>query len=199
MKDFGGPRSAPRKMVVANLGIRLEKDPPGWRVIPNVIPGGKSPAWDSFNLPRLPSSELEQVCGVIRSFWCRQQRGLSFLLYLDLRQRGWIPIVPPQSVTPTEGRLYCDFPGFRAPAPHMRLGGSIRGVATNSTHVAALAVPPINGLHFVMDPRSAWIAVQSFICIERHIYSVSTDQLVTNEQDCHVEYLLSRVRRDDVL
>ena len=107
--------------------------------------------------------------------------------------------VPPQTVPPGASQWDCSLAGFDPPSEEFRLAGSLLSLSDATIDHAAAAVSPIDGVHFVADPRRRWLSIQAFLCVDRAVVPVSPDQLVSDGGEAHVNALLPRISWADDL
>src|SRR5947207_436339 len=127
MQNVNPVARATRRIVAANLGVALSAADGGILIVPR-MPTGETPPELTFLMPKIPSGLLERSCGLLRAIWHQRQCVMGILLYLELEERSWIGLVPPQSVTATDVRMHCDHHGEGPRRPNLRLAGSIQSV-----------------------------------------------------------------------
>lgn len=195
----GGRTPADRSPIIANLGIRMEREGKLYAAIARMPEGAPVPSERRVHVPRLPSALLESSCGMIRAFWRRHQCCAGVLLYLDIELRAWNAYVPPQTVASNDIQVHCDFRGFRVPSDRLRLAGSIRSWPSTMGLAPELFVPPRDGLHILVNPHKSWINVLGFLCIGGNIVPTSADHLIADEHDAVLDTLGPRFEFAEIL
>lgn len=199
MSATGGRIPATKSPVIANLGIKLERDGRVYLAAARMPDGTLIPAEQRVQAPRLPSALLESACGMIRAFWRRHHRCIGVLLYLDVEHREWSAYVPPQTVAPNDIQVRCDFRGFHVPPERLRLAGSIRSWPSTIGLAPELFVMPRDGLHILVSPHNPWIHILGFLCVGGNIVKASIEQLIADEHDAMLGTIGPRIQFAEVL
>jgi hypothetical protein len=117
-----------------------------------VVPPKGEHHFESFPLPRLPTTDVHWAADFAARFWRARRRCVSAALMLDVMTRRWMPVVPTQNCARGGARWSCrpaDFAGLPA---HVRLAGSYQSHPAPGPFAAAAAVPPFDGIHVIEQP-----------------------------------------------
>ena len=197
MFDNRSSLPTPQRPLAANAGVSIRYDAADGLLVQPLTPVGDGlppfACQPPFPLPRLPSGLLERTAGTARAFWRRYQRSLAILLYVDLRAKNWVAMVPAQFSAQADGRFNADFANLQPPGEELRLAGSLRCLPCPGLEDAAAAAPTFEGLHVVVDPCRDWLSARGFLRIASRLHPAGLDQVVFDECDACVDALLDRV------
>lgn len=128
-----GPRfikRATRGSSSAHLGIDSTLSDDGPVVLPRYSARAAGGLGRPFALPPLPGATLDRMCATPRCQWRGRQVCGCWALYLKIRRRHWIPMLPPQ---------WCDDDGARVsltiglePTPARSCGSRARAARRRS-------------------------------------------------------------------
>lgn len=170
---------APGPFPEANRGISLSIDCSTIVVTPNAT----AASYHSFALPRIYGSLLERLGGACRCFYRRYHRSLTFLLYLDLIERSWIGLCPPQFAAPNASRWNSSFAGTTPPSPQLRLAGSFQSLRMDDPQLLYASMPPWDGVHLAVHPEHDWLSISAFLCLGGSHSSACLDHLILDDYD----------------
>lgn len=149
--------------IEANAGVMLALVGGVYAVTPRYL---EEPEPDqrhaAFALPRLPSWQLEQMTRLLRAVWRQGNACATWVLYLHLLERRWLPFLPPQWCDVHGSLANISYPRVTVPSHELRLVGTYTCSPVESVELLEPQLPPRDGLHLVFHPGD-WIRATAFV------------------------------------
>jgi hypothetical protein len=151
-------------------------------------------SYEAFPIPPVPEDLVSDSASGLRLLWRRATRCAGWALYLDMQSRQWRIAFPPQICAPAnEFRCNLMYPDVEGPGMHWRLAGSFRSSASEDVEELRTTTPTRDGLHLVMHPARAWLAISAFVVIGGAPLHVEDPCILIVERARDFAYLSERV------
>jgi hypothetical protein len=126
------------------------------------------------------------MCAILRCLWRGRQVCGCWALYLNIRRRRWIPMLPPQWCDDDGARVSLIYPPGGDPGSKLRLAGTCRTAAFASTNADLLEadLPPFDGLHLLWHP-GRWLDASAFLTSAGASTAVPLDRVLMDQPDCN--------------
>jgi hypothetical protein len=177
--------------------VRLVQHERGVTVYPNLSStAGNCDLAQPFELSQIPKSLTDRSALICQSFWHKHRRCLALVLMLDVKERYWSTVIPPQRSCRDSAcwsAVRTDLPGI---LPSMVLLGSFQARMLGPKEEAIDCPPPHDGVHFVhcigIDPQIS--LVRCFLRAEGRTEEVSAADILVDDGHMSIEEALPRIQ-----
>ncbi len=149
--------------------------------------------FDPFEMPQIPRSLADWLLSLCQHFWNQHRRCLAAVLLLDSQTHGWGTAIPTQRCSRDASCWSTRRENVDGLLPTHLLAGSFQCRIISPGEELADAVPPVDGVHLVLQLTPQKNVLAMFIRMNGIVQAASADRVFLDDWENMLRRVESRL------